>query len=120
MAVSRGLLLPGMGGRASFTLALTSGAGAVGTDEFDCSRMAQVGIQVSTWASGNLSVTPQQSFDGVSFADMATATVMVAGDILRLPITTGPFGIIRLSVTSADTSATVTFVIVGYPMQGSN
>lgn len=117
--MARTSLLPGMGGRATLSLALTSGGAAAVTDELDCSRCAQIAAQVTTWTSGNLSVRWSQSIDGTNFAFLGTATVMVVGDIIRLPITSGPFGIMRLSVTSSDTSATVTFTIVGYEVQQS-
>lgn len=117
--MARYSLLPGMGGRVDVTLALTSGAAAAATDEFDASLCAQIAVQVKTWAAGDLSYLIEQSFDGTHFAAIGTTTVSVVGDVLLMHLVDGPFGIIRIKATSSDTSATATWTITGYPLQGS-
>lgn len=117
--MSRYSILPGMGGRVDVSLALTSGAAAAATDEFDASLCAQLGIQVKTWAAGDLSYLLEQSFDGTHWAAIGTTTVSVVGDTYLLRTIDGPFGLIRIKATSSDTSATATWTIVGYPIQWS-
>lgn len=113
-------LLPGLGGRADITTALTSGAAAATTDSFDVSRCTQFAVQAKTWAAGNLVVQVQHSIDGTNYANLGAATTMVVGDILRFGSGTGPYGLVRYSLTSSDTTASVTLTITGYPTVGNN
>lgn len=107
-----------MGSASDVALALVSGAGAATTDEYDCSRCAQLAFQLKTWAAGNIAIQAQQSFDGTHFASIG-APITALGQIISLDITQGPFGIIRFSETSSDTSATSTVRLVGFEMQKS-
>lgn len=118
--MARSQLLPGFGSRTTQTVALTSGAAQVFTDEFEVSRLGMFGMQVTTWAAGNLTVQLQQSLDGTNFSNIGSPVVMVAGDIARVPITSGPFGIIRYGLLSTDTSASATLTTVGFNLPWSN
>ena len=118
--MARFLLLPGFGGSVDQVVPLTSGAGAVYTDELDVAYMAQISVQVKTWAAGNLAVQVQQTLDGTHFSNVGDPQTLVQGDIIRIPTTSGPLGIIRYALTSSDTSASVTLTTVGFPMQWSN
>lgn len=128
------LLLPGFGGRVEQIAAVTEEAAAVETDPLDLSRCAQFAMQIKDSdvpANAVLTVQVKQSFDGVNYADLGSPTVMEEGDILRFPITNGPFGLIKYALSStagsssdsSDASPTadnVTIVTVGYPAQWSN
>ncbi len=112
-------MLPGFGSAVDVVQALVSGAGAAtGADVYDCSRLAQMAIQVKVWAAGNLSVQAQQSFDGVNWASLGSALTAV-GNKLVLDITDGPFGLVRFTALSSDTTASVTVRVVGWNMQVS-
>lgn len=119
--MARYLQLPGFGDRVDQTVALTSGAAAVFTDEYDMSRCAQFAVQVKTWAAGDLTIQLKQSFDGTNFSDLgAPQTTVVAGDVIQVNVTAGPFGIIKVSLASSDTTASVTITFVGFNLPWSN
>jgi hypothetical protein len=112
-------LLPGFGGKAEVTQALVSSAGAAaGADVYDCSRIAQMAVQVKTWAAGNLSVQVERSFDGSHWTSVGSALTAVGGQLV-LDITDGPFGLIRFTALSSDTTASVTVIVVGWELQNS-
>lgn len=113
-------LLPGMGSRLTHVVTTTADSVVHNSDPFDASKIAQVAVQVTTWASGNLTIQPQQSVDGVSWANLGSSTVVVAGDILRIGVTDGPLCLLRWQLASTNTAANATLTTVGYPVQWSN
>lgn len=116
--MARYALLPGFGGR--YEQAVTLAAGVQNySDELDMAKNANFAVQVKTWAAGDLSMQLQQTFDGTNFSNLGNAQTVVAGSIVRVPITDGPFGVIRVGLLSSDTSADATIDIVGFPLQRS-
>jgi hypothetical protein len=119
--MARYLLLPGMGGRYEQSITLTADSVEHVSSEIDFSRCAQGAIYVKTWASGDLTLQVEQSFDGTNFTDFGSPqTVQVAGDQITLPVTAGPYGILRVQASSSDTAAAVTIGFIGQPVQWSN
>jgi hypothetical protein len=124
------LLLPGMGGRATQTVAVTENEAASYSEPLDLSRCAQFAVQVTQFNSeAELTLQVQQSFDNTNWANLGIAIVVVEGDVFRFDVTDGPFGLIRYELTSevSDASSSsshdadnVVLTTTGYPMQGSN
>jgi hypothetical protein len=114
------LLLPGVGGRDAQTITLTADSVAHNSDPYDMSRCSQFAVQVTTWAAGNLTLQVLQSVDGTSYATLGSNTTVVAGDIIRIDITSGPLCLIKFQLKSTDTAANATLTTVGYPNQWSN
>lgn len=114
------LLLPGFGGAADMTVAVTLGATPAKSDALDMSRCAQFLVQVTGWAVGALSVQAEQSLDGSHWASFGDVNSVALGDMVRYCITAGPFAFVRFSLLSSDTTASASLRTVGYPMQWSN
>jgi hypothetical protein len=116
--MARYLILPGMGGRYEQSITLTADSVDHVSDELDFSQCAHGAIQVTTWASGDLSLQIEQSFNGSDFTELGSGETSVTdGDVITLPPTTGPYGILRVQASSSDTAAAVTLTFIGYPLQ---
>lgn len=113
-------LLPGFGSKyTSETIAGAASPGTIGADEIDVSRCAQFAIQVLSVANAASSVLQvEQSFDGANWATLGTTMLKTLGNIMRFGAFSGPYGKIRLKVIDAAAAVTVTYVVVGFEMQG--
>lgn len=110
-------LLPGFGGKADISLTTTADSAVKTSDVYDCSKCDKLAIQVKTWAAGNLSVQPKQSFDGgTNFNNLGTAVTAVGSTILLDP-TDGPFGLVEVTALSSDTAAVVAITLTGFASQ---
>lgn len=112
-------LLPGFGGLIDMTVAVTLGVTAAKSDDFDASKCAQLMVQVTGWVAGALSLQAEQSLDGTHWASIGDPATVALGDVVRLCLTVGPFGRVRYSLLSSDTTASATLRTVGYPAQWS-
>lgn len=123
--MARYLLLPGFGGRYANTFSVTEGSNAT-SDELDMSRCAEGAVEVTTYApvsATQLTLQPEQSFDGTNFASFGSPVVIAAGSavgtIIRFEVTDGPLGILRVKATSAAGDSEVvplTLTFYGTPL----
>ncbi len=107
-------LLPGFGSAYTSEAFTTT---QTGTDTIDCSRCGQLALQVSgTAATGTVDL--EQSFVSGKWSILIPSMGVTDATTYLLPVTEGPFGVLRLNATVA--SGTCTFTIVGYPVQPRN
>lgn len=108
-------LLPGYGAMYTSESIVGAASGTAGADVIDTSRCEQFAVQVEAVTTpGSSTLQVQQTFDGTHWADLGSAMVIAAGNIIRFSSTGGPYGKIRLKVIDAAAAVHVTFVIVGF------
>ena len=105
-------LLPGYGN--TYVSESVTDTAVTGADTLDTSPCAQFAVQVKA-LTGSPTIQMQQTFDGTNWADLGSAITASVGSISRFGPTGGPYGKIRIKITSGGTAATLT--IVGFPLQ---
>ncbi len=103
-------LLPGFGSAYTSEALTTTQTGA---DTLDASRCASIALQVSG-SSATGTVDLQQSFVSGKWSTLISQMAVTDAGVFALPVTQGPFGVLRLNATV--TGGTCTFTIVGFPM----